>query len=393
MTDPAPLQCEVTPLIYPLAVWFFLTILAIPAVVVYLRCFRGRRVTSRSSRGPDMRSSASILTTKQSKKFDQEKKKFAVTAMDESWGIDPSELKFVKVIGRGNMGEVYLGMWRGTRVAIKGMLGSWAKNVDMIKRFKEEIDIMNKLHHPNILMFIGAVLDNFDLGEEGKAAEVPSSPGKKKDVWKKKGGKGGAEEGAAYLVTEFCENGNMADFLQSDRTMTWKMRLSMMTDTARGMLYLHGKAGIIQRDLKSENLLIDEYTNIKIADFGLSRALAPEGDMGTFCGTPTHVAPEIVRQEDYSEKADVFSFGIIMWELTTREQPYPGYEGLQVAYKVANENLRPPVPSYCPEEIAQLMVLCWDDDQHKRPTYKEVMNTLLEVRSVGWLVGSSTGST
>ena len=191
-------------------------------------------------------------------------------------------------------------------------------------------------------------------------------------------------QGAAYLVTEYCENGNLSEYLMSERVMTWKMRLGMLTGTARGMLYLHQKANIIQRDLKSENLLIDEHGVVKIADFGLSRALAPEGDMGTFCGTPTHVAPEIVRQEEYSEKADVFSFGIIMWELTTREMPYPGQEGLQVAYKVANENLRPPVPSYCPDEIADLMQRCWDDDARKRPTYKEIMNELTEVRVEQW---------
>ena len=112
------------------------------------------------------------------------------------------------------------------------------------------------------------------------------------------------EPGNYQLVTEFCAHGDMYSLLHSDSKMSLKMKVVFGTDTARGMIYLHGKAGVIQRDLKAENLLIDDFYHVKIADFGLSRKLNPEGGMGTFCGTPTHVAPEIVKQTDYSEKAD-----------------------------------------------------------------------------------------
>jgi hypothetical protein len=162
-TGLAALPCTTNVLIYPLTIYFFVTILAGPFYFLYLKL----RDCQFSSRGGDKFGSAS---------YDKDKKRFAVTAADESWGIDPAELKFVKVIGRGNMGEVYLGMWRGTKVAIKGMLGNWAKNEDMIMRFKAEIELMNKLHHPNILMFIGAVLDP---GDQQQQEEVPQ-PGRKK---------------------------------------------------------------------------------------------------------------------------------------------------------------------------------------------------------------------
>ena len=92
---------------------------------------------------------------------------------------------------------------------------------------------------------------------------------------------------------------------------------------------------VIQRDLKSANCLIDEHLHIKIADFGLSRRLAP-GNMETYCGTPANMAPEIVKQEEYSEKADVFSFAIILWELVTGENPYPTISGMALAFAVAN---------------------------------------------------------
>ena len=186
------------------------------------------------------------------------------------------------------MGVVYKGRWMGTTVAVKQMRGDWKHDADAVARFRTECQIMSCLRHPNILMFVGAVFD---------------------------------KERCEYcLVTEFCEHGDLASYLaDSEKPMNWKLRFIMCMDIARAMMYLHHKAGIIQRDLKSENLLIHEDFHVKLGDFGLSRTLRP-GQMETFCGTPTHVAPEIVRQEDYTDKADVFSFGIILWELVTRSE-------------------------------------------------------------------------
>jgi serine/threonine protein kinase len=114
---------------------------------------------------------------------------------------------------------------------------------------------------------------------------------------------------------------------------------------------------------------------ITFADFGLSRQLDP-GKMQTYCGTPATMAPEIARQEEYNEKADVFSFGIILWELLTREEPYPGCSGLSLAFAVATRGLRPPIPAYCPAEWAALMVRCWSDSQTQRPSFDEIQRYL-----------------
>jgi serine/threonine protein kinase len=98
--------------------------------------------------------------------------------------------------------------------------------------------------------------------------------------------------------------------------------------------------------------------------------------METYCGTPANMAPEIVRQEKYSVKADVFSYSIILWELVTREDPYPEISGLALAYAVANDGLRPCIPQYCPAEFADLIERCWAPNQDDRPDFGEILDFL-----------------
>lgn len=261
----------------------------------------------------------------------------------ESWRIPIRELKFGAVVGKGNVGEVYEGEHRGRVVAIKKLLGTWYKDSDMVQRFRDEILLMSTMHHPNVLVFLGAVLD--------------------------------PEAGNMCLVTELCRNGTLHSFLHSESPMDWRTRLRMCTDVARGMHYLHGRAGIIQRDLKSANLLLDDFLRVKIADFGLSRQMNTTV-METYCGTPATMAPEIVKQQPYSEKADVFSFAVIMWEILTRAEPYEGRSGLGLAMAVANEGIRPPVPAYCPVEWARLMTAAWAADADARPSFEHILDTL-----------------
>lgn len=261
----------------------------------------------------------------------------------ESWQINYRELRFGKRVGVGNVGEVYAGLYRGRAVAIKKLLGTWCRDDDMVERFREEILLMSSMNHANVLHFIGAVMDR--------------------------------DAGNICLVTELCSRGTLHDVLHSDDPLPWRTRVRMAWEIARGMGYLHTQARVIQRDLKSQNLLVTEHLEVKVADFGLARTLAP-GRMETYCGTPATMAPEIVKQQVYDEKADVFSFAIIMWELLTREEPYPGMTGLGLAMAVANEGLRPPVPAYCPAEWARLMVTCWDADARVRPSFDHIQREL-----------------
>ena len=123
-----------------------------------------------------------------------------------------------------------------------------------------------------------------------------------------------------------------------------------------------------------DNGIVD---HIKIADFGLSRHLAPPGEMGTFCGTPSHVAPEIVKMQGYSSKADVFSFGIILWEFAMERRPYKDLRGMACAWEVANGR-RPEIPKEgdCPTGLVEIMTACWQQEPEERPSFKEVMAQL-----------------
>lgn len=262
----------------------------------------------------------------------------------QSWQIRMRDLRFGRSIGKGNVGEVYEGLYQGRQVAIKKLQASSFRHTDMVTRFRDEIYLLSTVTHPNVLVFVGAVLEH--------------------------------SAGNLCLVTELCRKGNLADYLASGTRIPWSGRIQMASDIARGMHYLHGRAGIIQRDLKSENLLLDDFRRVKIADFGLSRTIG-SGVMDTYCGTPATMAPEIVLHEDYDERADVFSFAIIMWELLTRQRPYHGRSGVTLAMDVANKGARPPIPAYCPAEWAHIMTRAWARQPADRPGFDEILDTLL----------------
>ena len=163
-----------------------------------------------------------------------------------------------------------------------------------------------------------------------------------------------------YLMLELCVHGSLFDFLREKKhriKITMDISVKLALDIARGVKYLHERCNIIQRDLKSANILIDGNLNAKVADFGLSRLIRKadsESDL-TACGTPAWTAPEILRGESYTTKVDVYSYGITLWEILTHEEPFTREEdlkGLQIAYAAAEKGIRPKVPTFCPDDYA-----------------------------------------
>ncbi|CAK4346108.1 unnamed protein product [Aphanomyces euteiches] len=144
--------------------------------------------------------------------------------------------------------------------------------------------------------------------------------------------------------------------------------LRFILHTAKGMSYLHNfEPPILHRDLKSPNLLVDCDYSVKISDFGLSRVKAPE----------------VLGNEKYTEKADVFSFGILMWECLTGKCPYEGMPQIQAAQRILKNELRPAIPRSCPAYLAKLMKTCWAHDPQVRPSFLQILCALQEEEYVG----------
>jgi len=205
--------------------------------------------------------------------------------------------------------------------------------------------VLRKLRHPNIVLYMGY-------------CSHPSN---------------------FCIITEFLANGSLWDILHNSKIQfTWSRIIKMACDTSMGMSYLHLSKPfpIIHRDLKSANLLVDESFKIKIADFGLSKTKALAQHMTSQTGTPAYMAPEVITTTDYSEKIDVYGFGIIMWELITRKAPYENLTPMQILYGVVHQNLRPLIPSLCPPVIYSLINMCWHQLPEKRPSFNEILSCL-----------------
>ena len=161
----------------------------------------------------------------------------------------------------------------------------------------------------------------------------------------------------------------------------------MMIDIAKGMHFMHSRKNpLMHRDLKSLNiLLVDQIKNptdsvtCKVTDFGLTRTAEVDGMMTGQAGTFHWMAPEILENSSYTEKADVYSFGIVMWEILCREPPFATYQPHQIMYNVINYKERPSkekLPKDCPEPLRIIMEACWNQDPTKRPGFGDVIHGL-----------------
>ena len=151
---------------------------------------------------------------------------------------------------------------------------------------------------------------------------------------------------------------------------------TLCTHIACGMNYLHTyDPPVLHRNLKSQNLLLDEAGRVKISDFGWSRFKALDS-CKTFIPSWQFVAPEILAGEPFSQAADVFSFAMIGWEVLTRSLPFVGMNPVQIAQAVQQQKLRPEVPADSPPDFAALLGECWHDESGRRPSFTKVLGRL-----------------
>lgn len=257
------------------------------------------------------------------------------------WEIDPNHLMFGNKIASGSYGDLYKGTYCSQEVAIK-VLKPERVNSDMQREFAQEVFIMRKVRHKNVVQFIGA------------CTKPPS----------------------LCIITEYMSGGSVYDFLHKQKgVFKLPSLIRVAIDVSKGMDYLH-KNNIIHRDLKAANLLMDENEVVKVADFGVARVKTQSGVMTAETGTYRWMAPEVIEHKPYDHKADVFSFAIVLWELLTGKLPYEYLTPLQAAVGVVQKGLRPIIPKHTHPKLAELLEKCWQQDPALRPDFSEIIEIL-----------------
>ncbi|PSN51419.1 Mitogen-activated protein kinase kinase kinase 7 [Blattella germanica] len=254
--------------------------------------------------------------------------------------IEYNEIEKIEVVGKGSFGVVWKGKWRDTYVAVKHIDSEAEK-----KAFAVEVRQLSRVSHPNIVKLYGACTHN-----------------------------------PVCLVMEYAEGGSLYNVLHcrplprytAGHAINWALQC------AQGVAYLHNMKpkALIHRDLKPPNLLlIMGGTVLKICDFGT--ACDKKTYMTNNKGSAAWMAPEVFEGSNYTEKCDVFSWGIILWEVLTRRKPFDDIGGpaFRIMWAV-HKGDRPPLINGCPKPIEQLMTRCWDKDPANRPSMDEVVQIM-----------------
>ncbi|XP_030465311.1 serine/threonine-protein kinase STY46-like isoform X4 [Syzygium oleosum] len=263
-------------------------------------------------------------------------KALAAHAKSADGEIDRRLLKIGERIGSGSCGDLHRGDYLGQDVAVK-ILKSEQLNDTLQDEFAQEVAILRQVQHKNIVRFIGA------------CTKPPHF----------------------CIVTEYMPGGSLYSYLQKNRNvLKLPQLLKFAIDVCKGMDYLH-KSNIIHRDLKTANLLMDNHNVVKVADFGVARFQSQGGVMTAETGTYRWMAPEVINHQPYDEKADIFSFAVVLWELITAKIPYENMTPLQAALGV-RQGLRPELPENAHPKLLELMQRCWEAEPGKRPAFSEI---------------------
>ncbi|XP_053143386.1 mitogen-activated protein kinase kinase kinase 7 isoform X2 [Hemicordylus capensis] len=257
--------------------------------------------------------------------------------------IDYKEIDVEEVVGRGAFGVVCKAKWRGKDVAIKQIESESER-----KAFIVELRQLSRVNHPNIVKLYGACLNPVCLVMEY------------------------AEGGSLYNVLHGAEP---LPYYTAAHAMSWCLQCS------QGVAYLHSMKpkALIHRDLKPPNLLlVAGGTVLKICDFGTACDI--QTHMTNNKGSAAWMAPEVFEGSNYSEKCDVFSWGIILWEVITRRKPFDeiGGPAFRIMWAVHN-GTRPPLIKNLPKPIESLMTRCWSKDPSQRPSMEEILKIMIHL--------------
>jgi len=237
---------------------------------------------------------------------------------------------------------VYKCKWRGKLVACKEIKREDA-SIEDVQSFVDEATLMCKMKkHPNVVLLLGIVVEPL------------------------------------CIITEYLEKGDLCSYLGSAVQLSITQKLRIMKGIAAGMYHLTLE-NIVHRDLAARNILLSNTLEGKVSDFGLSRvsekntsAVYSKGVIGPI----KWMSPEALSKKKYSEKSDVWSFGVTCWEILTRKEPYPDMDMIQASIAVVTEELKPTLPPSTPQALARIILPCYNYEPDQRPSFGTLVEQL-----------------
>lgn len=264
--------------------------------------------------------------------------------------LNPLELQVRKGDGVSK-GTYQVAKWNGTKVAVKILDRDSYSDLETINAFKHELELLEKVRHPNVVQFVGAVTQNMPM----------------------------------MIVLEYHPKGDLGSYLQKKGRLSPPKALRFALDIARGMNYLHEckPDPIIHCDLKPKNILLDSGGQLKISGFGLISFARVSPDKAKLAQPGTqaelsrlYVAPEVYKDEIFDRSVDAFSFGLILYEMIEGAQPFYPSSPEEAAKMICLEGKRPPfkikAKNY-PPDLKELIEECWDPESVVRPTFSEII--------------------
>ncbi|NIM91850.1 MAG: protein kinase [Candidatus Aminicenantes bacterium] len=259
--------------------------------------------------------------------------------------------QIIEELGRGGMGILYKVIDKKIeeKVALKLLRPEIASDKKTIERFRNELKFARKISHRNVCRM-------YDLSEE---------------------------EGTQYITMEYISGEDLKSSIRRMEQLTIGKAISIAKQVCEGLAEAH-RLGVIHRDLKPRNIMIDREGNARIMDFGIARSMGTEGitDAGVMIGTPEYMSPEQVEGKDIDHRTDVYSLGVILYEMLTGVVPFEGDTPLNIAMKIKTEIPEEPrkLNAQIPEELNNVILKCMEKDREKR--YQSVEELFAELRRI-----------